>query len=191
MGPSSFHRLFSQSRQVLQQNDNNSDQAREKVLVEQDRLISFLSDSYSSPGSSKSAKSRSSSSASGLYSDELISKILQKDTLRSSRTPTSISSSSRTTKSIEDDYNINEIKRTGVLAGRSVLLGNMSLNIALSRLNAMNQANKIRRVLSLQRYHERPGKVRLRLRNEKAKRDFNKGIRRLFDLVNEARRKGY
>ena len=89
-------------------------------------------------------------------------------------------------------YQINMIPRTGAMAGRSVPVeGPVGLQSALRNLNMINQANKIRRVLSLQRYHERPGKVKLRLRNEKARRDFNKGVRRLFDLVSEARRKGY
>lgn len=183
-------RLYSQ-----QQNDSDkNERTRQKVLIEQDRLISFLSDSSSSSAISKGGQGSSSSSSSGLYSDELINKILSKDTFRTgSKANTAFSGSNgpRPAKSIENDYSVNEIKRTGTLAGRSVTLGTMSLNMALSRLNSMNQINKVRRVLSLQRYHERPGKVRLRLRNEKAKRDFNKGIRRLFDLVNEARRKGY
>jgi hypothetical protein len=73
------------------------------------------------------------------------------------------------------------------MAARSVPVeGPVGLKSALRNLIMINQANKIRRVLSLQRYLERPGRVKLRLRNEKARRDFNKGVRRLFDLVSEA-----
>lgn len=94
-------------------------------------------------------------------------------------------------------YPLALVKRTGTLAGRSVLVGPTrqghmrTLGWGLDRLNQINRANKIRWTLNLQRFHERPGKKRLRLRNEKQKRDFNKGIHRLFELVNEARRKGH
>ena len=84
------------------------------------------------------------------------------------------------------------IPRTGAMPGRSVPVeGPVRLQSALRNLNMINQANKIRRVMSLRQYHERPGKVNLRLRNEKTSRDFKKGVRRLFDLVSEACRKGY
>lgn len=85
------------------------------------------------------------------------------------------------------------IPRTGVLASRSVPVNgqNGGLQAALRVLRIKNSANKIPRTLNLQRYHEKPGKKKLRLRMEKQQRDFNMGIRRLFKLVNEARRKGY
>jgi hypothetical protein len=84
------------------------------------------------------------------------------------------------------------IPRTGAIAGRSVLVEvAVVLQSALRNLNMIDQANKIRRVLSLRQYHERPGKVNLRLRNEKTSRDFKKGVGRVFDLVSETRRKGY
>lgn len=94
-------------------------------------------------------------------------------------------------------YPLALVKRTGVLAGRSVFVGTTrkghvnTLSGSLSWLNQLNKANAVRKTLFRQRFHERPGKTRLRLKNEKKQRDFNKGIKRLFELVNEAKRKGY
>lgn len=82
--------------------------------------------------------------------------------------------------------------RTGPLVGRTVLVNNPQyLPQAIRRINTLNQINKLPQTVRLQRFAERPGKARLRIRIERKKREFNAGIRRLFDLVNEARRKGY
>ncbi|KAA8913184.1 hypothetical protein TRICI_003246 [Trichomonascus ciferrii] len=91
------------------------------------------------------------------------------------------------------DFLNQHIPRTGVNASRSVVVNgqNGGLQAALRILRIKNSANKVPRTVNLQRYHEKPGKKKQRLQMEKQQREFNMGIRRLFKLVNEARRKGY
>ncbi|CAN6674887.1 small ribosomal subunit protein bS21m [Trichomonascus vanleenenianus] len=96
------------------------------------------------------------------------------------------------TRKIESKIRDIPVPRTGVRAGRSVIVnGPNGLNAALRNLQSINMANKVPRTLSLQRYHERPGKERRRRRIDAHKRRFDMGIKRLFKLVAEARRKGY
>lgn len=84
------------------------------------------------------------------------------------------------------------IPRTGIKAGRSVEVNSASgLGQALRTLRIVNMSNNVPRTLSLQRYHERRCKTKRRLKIEKSQRDFKMGIKRLFKLVEEARRKGY
>lgn len=89
-------------------------------------------------------------------------------------------------------YPLNKIPRTGPSASRSVAVnGPHGLQQALRTVNIMNSIGRVRRNLQLARYHERPGKKRWRIKNERSRRKFDAGIRHLFGLVAEARRKGY
>lgn len=82
--------------------------------------------------------------------------------------------------------------RTGTLVGRSVDVNDQSqLPLAVRRVNIMNKINAVPRTARLQQYHERPGKARLRIEIERKHREFNDGIRKLFKLAQEVRRKGY
>lgn len=82
--------------------------------------------------------------------------------------------------------------RTGTLVGRSVDVNDQSqLPLAVRRVNILNKINAVPRTARLQQYHERPGKARLRVQIERKHREFNDGIRRLFGLAQEVRRKGY
>lgn len=85
-----------------------------------------------------------------------------------------------------------KLPRTGTLAGRTVAVSSQfGLQSALRQLNSINRSNNINRIVVRQRAWERPGKKKQRLRMEKAQRDFAMGVRKLFKLVSEARKKGY
>ncbi|KAF5102639.1 hypothetical protein D0Z03_000384 [Geotrichum reessii] len=84
------------------------------------------------------------------------------------------------------------IPRTGVKAGRSVVVsGSLDLNRALRNLNNINSTNRVRQTAMAQTKYEKPGKRKQRLRIQRSKRRFDMGIRRLFEMVADARRKGY
>lgn len=131
-------------------------------------------------------------------SDELAA-LLRDTNIRSSRARPQVPDRGKVSNDVVDiDWSVlggvteSELKRTGILASRSVLVeGAGGLQNALRRLNSSNGYNKIRRTVNMQRYHERPGKKKARLRLEKQQRQFDAEIRRLFRLVSEARRKGY
>lgn len=85
-----------------------------------------------------------------------------------------------------------QIPRTGPKAGRSVLVTQTSdLGHALRVLNSINQSNRVRHTAMSQTKYEKPGKRRQRIEGERKKRKFNMGIKRLFEMVADARRKGY
>ncbi|KAF5100681.1 hypothetical protein DV451_002444 [Geotrichum candidum] len=89
-------------------------------------------------------------------------------------------------------YTKDRIPRTGVKAGRSVpVTGALDLNRALRNLNSMNNTNRVRQTAMAQTKYEKPGKRKQRLRIQRSKRRFDMGIRRLFEMVADARRKGY
>jgi hypothetical protein len=89
-------------------------------------------------------------------------------------------------------YTKERIPRTGVKAGRSVpVSGSLDLNRALRTLNSINNTNRVRQTAIAQTKYEKPGKRKQRLRIQRSKRRFDMGIRRLFEMVADARRKGY
>ncbi|PRT53813.1 hypothetical protein B9G98_01433 [Wickerhamiella sorbophila] len=82
--------------------------------------------------------------------------------------------------------------RTGVLVGRSAPVPSPELlNRAVRQVNTMNRVNAMKETVNLQRFAERPGKARLRIRIQRKRREFNAGVRRLFQLVKRAKRQGY
>lgn len=82
--------------------------------------------------------------------------------------------------------------RTGVLVGRSApVLSPELLTRAVRQVNTMNRVNQMKQTVNLQRFAERPGKARLRIRIGRKRREFNAGVRRLFQLVKRAKRQGY
>ncbi|VVT45607.1 mitochondrial 37S ribosomal protein bS21m [Magnusiomyces paraingens] len=84
------------------------------------------------------------------------------------------------------------IPRTGVYAGRTVeVLSESDLSRALRRLNTMNSINRVRQTSMEQTKYVRPGKVKQRILIERKKRKYNQNVKRMFELVAEARRKGY
>lgn len=94
------------------------------------------------------------------------------------------------------DYNApiapSEIPRTGVYAGRTVAIDSEAdLPRALRNLNSMNAVNQVRQTSLSQTKFVRPGKVKQRILIERRKRKFKQNVKRMFELVAEARRKGY
>lgn len=85
-----------------------------------------------------------------------------------------------------------QIPRTGPKAGRSVLVTqSLDLGRALRTLNSINAVNRVRHTAMSQTKFEKPGKRRQRIEGERKKRKFNMGVKRLFEMVADARRKGY
>lgn len=84
------------------------------------------------------------------------------------------------------------IPRAGPKAGRSIVVGGpMDLNRALRVLHRKNVENNVRATSLNQNRYEKPGKKRQRIRIERNKRKFKQTVKHLFELVSEARRKGY
>lgn len=84
------------------------------------------------------------------------------------------------------------IPRTGPKAGRSIAIGGpMDLSRALRVLHRKNVENNVRTISLRQNIYEKPGKKRQRIRIERNKRKFKQTVKHLFELVSEARRKGY
>lgn len=85
-----------------------------------------------------------------------------------------------------------KIPRTGPKAGRTVeVKAGMSLQQSLRILNSLNRQSNVRRISMSQKIYEKPGKKAQRLKVERKKKLFNENIKRMFELVSEARRKGY
>lgn len=93
-----------------------------------------------------------------------------------------------------DDYigrAISPPPRTGAYAGRTVaVLQPEDLPRATAQLAQINRINKVREVKNLQRYHERPGKAKWRIRMARKRREFRAGMRILFHLALQAQKRG-
>lgn len=84
------------------------------------------------------------------------------------------------------------VPRTGPKAGRSVeVTSTMPIHFALRQLNSLNRQSEIKQTVRAQAVYEKPGKKAERLKIERKKRRFNQNVKRMFELVSEARRKGY
>lgn len=107
----------------------------------------------------------------------------------------SLTSGSRANRSrFVDDYigkTVSPAPRTGAYAGRSVaVLQPEDLPRATAQLAQINRINKVREVKNLQRYHERPGKAKWRIRMARKRREFRAGMRMLFHLALQAQKRG-
>ncbi|ODV93181.1 hypothetical protein PACTADRAFT_51800 [Pachysolen tannophilus NRRL Y-2460] len=80
---------------------------------------------------------------------------------------------------------------TGVLAGRTVDVRSGNVSGALASLNRLLKINNIQKTLIKQRFYMKPGKVQAQIRVDSRKRRFDKGFRRLLNVVKEAKRRGY
>lgn len=83
------------------------------------------------------------------------------------------------------------LKVTGPLAGRIVTVRNGDINTAYRNIKFIINSNNIRGESMAQRFHMKPGKKLELKRIRRKKKMFNEGIRRLMDLVKEAKRRGY
>lgn len=79
--------------------------------------------------------------------------------------------------------------RTGPSAGRTVTVIT-DLPQALSRLRGILTANNVKVDQLRQRFHERPGKKKSRLKSLRHRRRFKAGFKRLVTIAMEMKRKG-
>lgn len=79
--------------------------------------------------------------------------------------------------------------RTGPSAGRTVTVLT-DLPQALSRLRSILTANNVKVDQLRQRFHERPGKKKNRLKSLRHRRRFKAGFKRLVTIAMEMKRKG-
>jgi small subunit ribosomal protein MRP21 len=77
----------------------------------------------------------------------------------------------------------------GPTAGRSVLV-TTDLAQAFMRLKSIISQNKVRQDFHSQRFHERPGLKRKRLRSERHRRRFKEGFKRMVSIVMDMKKKG-
>ena len=107
-------------------------------------------------------------------------------------------------RSVSQDVNSDLMKRKVLLPPRLVRLSpsvgrsievdpakGMSLAQAFTRLDITIAMNGVRRDLARQRFHERPGLKKKRLKSERWRRRFKDGFRALVDKVDTMRRQGW
>lgn len=82
-----------------------------------------------------------------------------------------------------------QLPRMGPTAGRSVLVQG-DVTVAFTRLRSIVQANRVRADKNKQRFHERPGVKRKRLRRERHKRRFKEGFKRMVGIVLDMKNRG-
>lgn len=99
--------------------------------------------------------------------------------------------SSTTTRGHSAKATAESLKLTGPLAGCVVSVHKGDINRAYRQLKGVVNANNIRGEAMMQRFHMKPGKVLEMKRIKRKKKTFDEGIRRLMDLVKEAKRRGY
>jgi small subunit ribosomal protein MRP21 len=81
------------------------------------------------------------------------------------------------------------IPRTGPSAGRSVQV-RADLPSALSRLRMILTANNVKADQVRQRFHERPGLKKKRLKSARHRKRFKAGFKKLVSIAMEMKRKG-
>lgn len=81
------------------------------------------------------------------------------------------------------------IPKMGPTAGRSVLVtGDVAQ--AFSRLGFIVRQNKVKSDSFMQRFHERPGLKRKRLKSQRHRKRFKEGFKKMVSIVQDMRRKG-
>lgn len=81
------------------------------------------------------------------------------------------------------------VPRMGPTAGRSILVQG-DVVAAFTRLRAVVQINRVRSDLNKQRFHERPGLKRKRLKRERYRRRFKEGFKRMVGVVLDMKNRG-
>ena len=84
----------------------------------------------------------------------------------------------------------NRIPRMGPSAGRSVTVQGVDPTMAFTRLRSILSINRVRSDLFKQRFHERPGLKRKRLRRERHKKRFKEAFRRMVGVVLDMKNRG-
>ncbi|KAL2760173.1 hypothetical protein ACRALDRAFT_1073856 [Sodiomyces alcalophilus JCM 7366] len=82
--------------------------------------------------------------------------------------------------------------RTKPVLGRTIhITGNTDMAGAIRRLNSLLGANKVRHQATLQRFHERPGLKRKRLKSQRWRVRFKKGFVATVKRVQELKKQGW
>ncbi|KAF8416167.1 hypothetical protein EV426DRAFT_434784 [Tirmania nivea] len=81
------------------------------------------------------------------------------------------------------------VPRMGPTAGRSVLVQG-DVTVAFTRLKSLVQANRVRSDLMKQRFHERPGLKKKRLKRERHRRRFKEAFKRMVGVVLDMKNRG-
>jgi ribosomal protein S21 len=79
--------------------------------------------------------------------------------------------------------------KMGPTAGRSVVV-QTDVAQAFMRLKSILSQNRVKQDFFLQKFHERPGKKRKRLRSERHRKRFKEGFRRMIAVVMDMKKKG-
>ncbi|KAF8464017.1 hypothetical protein BDZ91DRAFT_730568 [Kalaharituber pfeilii] len=87
---------------------------------------------------------------------------------------------------IEQDM---RVPRMGPTAGRSVMVQGDVVS-AFTRLRAIVSQNRVRADKSKQRFHERPGLKRKRLRRERYRKRFKEGFKRMVGVIMDMKNRG-
>jgi len=77
----------------------------------------------------------------------------------------------------------------GPTAGRSVVVIT-DVAQAFMKLRSVISQNKVRQDWNRQRFHERPGSKRKRLKSERHRRRFKEGFKRMVRVVLDMKKKG-
>jgi ribosomal protein S21 len=79
--------------------------------------------------------------------------------------------------------------KMGPTAGRSVVV-QTDVAQAFMKLKSILSQNRVKQDFHLQRFHERPGLKRKRLRSERHRKRFKEGFRRMIAVVMDMKKKG-
>lgn len=82
------------------------------------------------------------------------------------------------------------VPKTGPYVGRSLPVRNGEIVRTMKRLDYILRVNEVRKKEREQRFHEKASRKRKRLRSERHRKRFQKGIVRLVSLVKQMKHKG-
>jgi small subunit ribosomal protein MRP21 len=80
---------------------------------------------------------------------------------------------------------------TGPIAGRMVAVNPGNIDGAFRNLKFLVNSNNVKTDKNAQRFYKKPGKVLEEKAIRRKKKLFDAGVRRLIDIVKEAKRRGY
>lgn len=81
--------------------------------------------------------------------------------------------------------------KMGPTAGRSIAVGPEGVNMAMGRLRMLLLKNNVKSDFMRQRFHERPGVKRKRLKSERHRKRFKAAFKRMVSVILKMKGKGY
>jgi ribosomal protein S21 len=84
-----------------------------------------------------------------------------------------------------------QLPKMGPTAGRSIPVLNGDLSGAINQMKAAMSKNNVKHDWRAQRFHERPGLKRKRLRRERHRARFKEGFKRMVNVIIGMKAKGY